>query len=85
MNGQPWTPQGFSGTSNLSIDIDYNFKDGIFGIVAYRTLSGGNKTQFIIGVSDSLNFLNVPATLNIYKKSLAEGELFNKRLLRHKS
>ena len=70
LNGQPWTPQGNSGTGNLSIDFDQGFNNGILGIVAYRTLSASDKTQFILGIADSLNFLNSPFTLIIKKKSI---------------
>jgi hypothetical protein len=71
LNGEPWTPQGFNGTANLSIDYDPGFNNGILGIVAYRTISATDKTQFIIGVSDSMNFLSIPTSLNISKHSLA--------------
>lgn len=70
LNGQPWKPQGFSGTGNLSIDYDQGFNNGILGIVGYRTLTASDKTQFILGIVDSLNFLNAPFTLIIKKKSL---------------
>jgi hypothetical protein len=70
LNGQPWTPQGNSGTGNLSIDFDQGFNNGILGIVAYRTISASDKTQFILGVADSLNFKIAPFTLLIKKKSI---------------
>ena len=36
LNGQPWTPKGFDGTSNLSIDVDFGFSQGIFDIGSYK-------------------------------------------------
>jgi hypothetical protein len=78
LNGEPWTPQGFSGTANLSIDYDPNFNNGILGIVAYRTISSNDKTQFIIGIADSLNFLIPPVRLFIKKKSIAGASYSNK-------
>ena len=70
LNGQPWKPQGNSGTGNLSIDFDPGFNNGIMGIAAYRTISATDKTQFGLGIVDSLNFKNAPFTLLIKKKSL---------------
>lgn len=70
INGQPWRPQGNNGTGNLSIDFDSGFNNGILGIVAYRTLSSADKTQFILGIIDSLNYKTAPFTLVIKKKSI---------------
>ena len=71
LNGEPWKPEGFSGVGNLSIDYDQGFNNGILGIVAYRTISSSDKTQFILGIIDSLNFRNAPFTLIVKKKSIA--------------
>jgi len=70
LNGQPWTPKGFSGTANLSIDFDSGINNGILGIVAYRTLSSADKTQFILGITDSANLKSAPFTVIIKKKSI---------------
>ena len=70
LNGQPWTPKGSNGTANLSIDFDPGFKNGIMGIVGYRTISASDKTQFIFGITDSLNIKTAPFTELIYKKSI---------------
>ena len=70
LNGEPWTPKGFSGTANLSIDFDEGFKNGILGIVAYRTLSSSDKTQFVLGVTDSLNFKVAPFTLFVNRGAI---------------
>ncbi len=78
LNRQPWTPQGFSGTGNLSIDYDPNFNNGILGIAAYRTISSSDKTQFILGVTDSLNFFSAPVMFTIGKNSLAGVSFSNK-------
>jgi hypothetical protein len=69
LNGQPWTPQGVRGTGNLSIDYDGGFKQGIFSIVAYNFKTQISE-QFIIGVRDSLNFINAPITLSLDRLSL---------------
>ncbi len=71
LNGQPWKPEGFSGVGNLSIDYDQGINNGTLGIIAYRTLSSSDKTQFGLGITDSVNFKNAPFTLNVKKKSLA--------------
>lgn len=70
LNGKPWTPTGLSGTGNLSIDYDEGINNGILGIVSYRTISSSDKTQFILGIIDSLNFKTAPFTLWIKKKSI---------------
>ncbi len=36
VNGQPWTPQGYNGTSNYSIDYDPGINGGIFDLQTYR-------------------------------------------------
>ena len=64
LNGQPWKPQGVRGTGNLSIDYDAGFNQGIFSIVAYN-FNTPISEQFIIGVRDSLNFMNAPITLSL--------------------
>lgn len=75
LNGQPWTPQGYTGNANLSLDIDFGFRNGIFDIAAERTV-GNNTEQFTIG-TDSLNFFTIPVTLNISSNSLT-GISFSK-------
>jgi hypothetical protein len=67
LNGQPWTPQGFNGTANLSIDVDFSFNQGIFGISAYR-LSSGEHIGF--GIEDSLNFVSFPNAFSLGKQTL---------------
>jgi hypothetical protein len=68
LNGQPWKPQGFTGgSSNLSLDIDFGFNNGIFNIASYKL---SDNSTFTIGISDSLNFLAIPSTLFIGKNSL---------------
>lgn len=65
LNGEPWTPKGYNGTANLSIDFDERINNGIVGIVSYRTVSASDKTQFILGIDDSLNFKSAPFSLSI--------------------
>ena len=69
LNGRPWKPQGVRGTGNLSIDFDPSFNQGIFNIVAYN-FNTPLSEQFIIGVKDSLNFINAPITLSLNRSSL---------------
>ncbi len=71
LNGQPWTPQGFNGFSNLSLDLDFGFKHGIFGVSAYKIISTTNTQSFSIGISDSLNFMEIPIVLPINNNTLA--------------
>lgn len=70
LNGQPWAPKGFSGTGNLSIDFDPGIRKGIMGIVAYRTMSNSDQTQFLLGIGDSLNFKQAPFTVAVQPGSL---------------
>jgi len=69
LNGQTWTPKGFNGTANLSIDIDFGFNNGIFNIVGYRTINNITE-QFTIGISDSLNLISIPYTFTIRRNSV---------------
>ncbi len=69
LNGEPWTPKGFNGTSNLSIDVDFGFNQGIFNIASYKTINAITE-QFTIGISDSLNFINSPYTFLIHPNSV---------------
>ena len=78
LNGQLWKPEGFSGVGNLSIDYDQGINNGTLGIIAYRTLSSSDKTQFGLGITDSVNLKNAPFTLNVRKKSLANFLYSNK-------
>lgn len=64
LNGQPWKPQGFNGTANLSIDVDFGYNKGVFNIAAYRTIDSLTE-QFTIGISDSLNLILIPYTFAI--------------------
>lgn len=70
LNGQPWKPEGFAGTSNLSIDVDFGYKNGIFSIAAYQVISSNNITDFGIGIADSLNFVNAPKTFKLGSNTL---------------
>jgi hypothetical protein len=73
LNGQPWKPQGNNGTANLSIDVDFGFNQGVFGIAAYRILSSNNREYFGIGIRDSLNFVTIPSLLTMKKYSIANS------------
>ena len=70
LNSQPWTPQGFNGTANLSIDFDPGFNNGVVGIAAYRITTSNNREYFGLGIKDSLNFLTPPFTINLSNQSL---------------
>lgn len=73
LNGQPWKPQGNNGTANLSIDVDFGFNQGVFGIAAYRILLSNNREYFGIGIRDSLNFVTIPSMLTMNKYSIANS------------
>lgn len=53
LNGQPWTPQGYNGTSNYSVSYDSGLNGGIFDLLTYRYPDKTNKIQSI-----SLNILS---------------------------
>lgn len=69
LNGQLWIPQGQRVTANLSIDYDKGYKNGIFSIVAYNFIPT-NSEQFIIGLTDSLNFQQFPKTFSLGTNTL---------------
>jgi hypothetical protein len=69
VNGVPWVPQGSNGTNNLSIDYDPGFNNGIFNIVAYKFIAPIDE-QILLGVRDSLNFINAPISLSLSRNSL---------------
>ena len=71
INGQVWTPKGFDGTSNLSIDVDFGIDSGTFDISAYR-IGESSKSYFGIGIADSLNLLSPPTTLPVNKQSITK-------------
>ncbi len=50
VNGKPWTPQGYNGSSNYSIDYDSGLNGGIFDLRTYRYPEPGNSNsqQYII-------------------------------------
>lgn len=48
LNGQPWTPQGFNGTANLSIDYDATLNGRVFNISCYKILSSANEQNLIL-------------------------------------
>lgn len=77
LNGEPWSPKGFNGTANLSIDVDFEYNRGVFGIAAYRILSTNNRQYFGFGISDSLNFLPVSQTAIINSASLGRMRFEN--------
>ena len=52
VNGQPWTPQGYNGTSNYSITVDPTYHGGNVDIRAYRYTD--NLIQSIILGGDSI-------------------------------
>lgn len=70
LNGQPWTPQGFNGTANLSIDFDPGVNNGVFSISAYRIITSTNREYFGIGVNDSINYITPPKTYQLGSNSL---------------
>jgi hypothetical protein len=70
LNGQPWTPQGFNGTANLSIDYDPGFNSGVLGISAYRIISSSNREYFSLGIKDSLNYYSAPFSFQLTNSGL---------------
>jgi hypothetical protein len=39
VNGQPWTPQGYNGTSNYSVVYDSNYRKGTLNVSTYQYIS----------------------------------------------
>jgi hypothetical protein len=77
VNGVPWVPMGFGGGSpNLSIDYDSNINNGIFNIVAKKITMDEN-TQIIIGIKDSINFVENKKTYNLTREGLFGSYYFN--------
>lgn len=55
LNGQPWTPAGFNGTSNLSIYYDPTYQGGVFNIGAFRNIYSENgKRQSLVIFGDTI-------------------------------
>ena len=54
VNGQPWTPQGYDGSSNYSVSYDPSYRLGTLNIAAYRYANSQAKRQTIGIFSDSL-------------------------------
>lgn len=71
LNGEPWTPKGFNGTANLSLDYDPGYKEGIFNIATYRIIADNDREYFGLGIADSLNHMSIPITLPIGKNTLS--------------
>jgi hypothetical protein len=67
LNGVPWTPKGFNGTANLSIEFDEGVNEGIFGISGYNTTQNVNVG---FGIKDSLNFLTAPISVPLNSNGL---------------
>lgn len=70
LNGQPWTPKGFNGTANLSIDFDPGIRNGVFSISAYRIITNNDRSYFGIGINDSINTLAPQRTYSLGNNSL---------------
>ncbi len=70
LNGQPWTPKGYNGTANFSIDFDPGLRNGIFSISAYKIITNNDRSYFGIGVNDSINIIKPPKTYSIGNNSL---------------
>jgi hypothetical protein len=76
VNGQPWTPQGFDGTSNYSIDYDQR-RGGVFDLRAYRyQKQPSDNYQYLILYATRLNG---PKTYSFRDSTNTEAS-FNDRL-----
>ena len=75
VNGQPWTPKGYNGTSNYSIYYDSNYRKGTLNIATYRYNSSDNSSrQDIIIFSDSLKSTGLyPLTISNHPEALFYG------------
>ncbi len=60
VNGKPWTPQGYNGSSNYSVYYDPSYRKGTLNISTYRYANNdANSKQLITIYSDSLRSTGV--------------------------
>ena len=48
VNGQPWTPQGYNGSSNYSVVYDAKLNGGVFDLAVYRYNAGSSAQQYMV-------------------------------------
>ncbi len=48
LNGQPWTPSGYNGTSNYSVAYDAGLNGGVFDLRVYRYNPGSPDEQYLV-------------------------------------
>ena len=77
INGQAWKPQGFDGSANLSVDVDFGINNGVFNIAAYKITSTINQ-NFGIGIGESLNLITPIQTLSIGNGRIAGARFSSK-------
>ena len=75
VNGQPWTPKGYNGSSNYSVYYDAQYRKGTLNISTYRYNSDANDSrQDIIIFSDSLLTTGTyPLTIKNHQEALYYG------------
>lgn len=75
VSGQPWTPQGYNGTSNYSVYYDAGYRKGTLNIWVYKYNSSDNSSrQDIIIFSDSLKSTGLyPLTITNHQEVLFYG------------
>jgi len=74
VNGQPWIPQGYDGTSNYSIYYDSGYRNGTLNIGVYKYVSGSSSRNSIIIFSDSLKKVgSYPLTIPDHQEALFYG------------
>jgi hypothetical protein len=67
LNGQPWTPKGWNGsTNNLSLYYDDSYHGGTLNITTYRLLSQNDKQTFSIAMNSFQN----PGSFYLSKSSI---------------
>jgi len=75
VNGQAWTPQGYTGSSNYSVYYDRTYRNGTLNVAAYRYEPGDQKSrQDIILFSDSIAATGTyPLTIRNHQEALFYG------------
>jgi hypothetical protein len=59
------------------MDYDPGYKNGVWGIAAYRIISDTNREYFGLGIADSLNYMHIPVTVVLRKNSLFQLSFSN--------
>jgi len=54
VNGQAWTPKGYNGYANYTVNYDPTYRNGTLNVATYRLSGSGSDQQDVAVYSDSL-------------------------------